>query len=73
MVAIEDLNERLNLHLPTDVDYATVGGLAFDALGRLPEPGDTVRSGGVEFTILEIADHSIRKLSLDLEPARVAS
>ncbi len=73
MVAIEDLNERLNLNLPTDVDYATVGGLAFDVLGRLPEPGDTVRAGGVEFTILEVADHSIRKLSLDLQPARVAS
>ena len=73
MVAIEDLNERLHLNLPTDVDYATIGGLAFDVLGRLPEPGDTVRAGGVEFTILEVADHSIRKLSLDLQPARVAS
>jgi CBS domain containing-hemolysin-like protein len=71
-VALEDLNERLHLNLPTDADYATVGGLAFDALGRLPEPGATFRADGVEFTILEVADHSIRKLSLDLQPAPVA-
>jgi CBS domain containing-hemolysin-like protein len=66
---IDELNERLNLNLPTDVDYETVGGLAFDALGRLPEPGATFRREGVEFRVLEVADHSIRKLSLDLQPA----
>ena len=39
---LEDLNERLGLHLPTDGDFQTVGGLAFHALGRLPEPGALV-------------------------------
>ncbi len=71
MVAVEDLNERLNLNLPTDGDFETVGGLAFDVLGRLPEPGATFRRDGVEFTILEVADHSIRRLSLDLQPVAV--
>ena len=70
-VSLEDLNERLRLHLPTDGDFETVGGLAFDALGRLPEPGARFRRDGVEFTILEVADHAIRRLSLDLKPAEV--
>ena len=66
---LEDLNERLDLHLPTDADYETVGGLAFDALGRLPEPGATFRRDKVEFTVLEVAEHSIRRLKIDVQPA----
>jgi len=68
-LSLEELNERLNLHLPTDADFLTVGGLAFHALGRLPQPGDSFRQDGVEFTVLEVADHSIRRLRLDLQPA----
>ena len=70
---LEDLNERLGLHLPTDGDFETVGGLAFDALGRLPEPGATFRRDGIEFTVLEVADHSIRKVRIDLQPAEAVS
>jgi CBS domain containing-hemolysin-like protein len=68
---IDELNERLGLHLPTDDDYSTVGGLAFNALGRLPEPGASFRRDGVGFTVLEVGDRSIRRLRLDLRPAAV--
>lgn len=66
---LELVNERLGLHLPTDVDYLTIGGLAFHALGRLPEPGASFRHDGVEFTVLAVADHSIRRVRIDLQPA----
>jgi CBS domain containing-hemolysin-like protein len=70
---LEDLNERLGLHLPTDGEVSTVGGYAFHALGRLPEPGATFRENGIAFTVLEVADRSIRKMRLDLDrPARPA-
>ena len=73
---VEALNERLGLHLPTDGEFLTVGGLAFHALGRVPEPGATFRADGVEFTVVDVADHRIRRLVLDLngaEPVRTAS
>ncbi len=66
---LEDLNDRLDLNLPTDGDFQTVGGLAFDAIGRVPEVGARFRSSGVEFTVLEVVDHAIRKLRLDLKPS----
>jgi len=66
---LEELNDRLGLKLPTDEDYNTVGGFAFNAFGRLPEPGESFRRDGVEFSVLEVADHSIRRLRLDLQPA----
>ncbi len=66
---LESLNERLNLRLPTDGDFLTVGGFAFHELGRLPEPGATFRHDGIEFQIVEVTDHSIRRVRLDLQPA----
>lgn len=66
---LEDLNERLDLNLPTDGDFTTVGGLAFDALGRVPKVGDQFRVGTVEITVLAVVDHAIRRLKLDLAPS----
>jgi CBS domain containing-hemolysin-like protein len=67
-VELEELNERLGLRLPTDGDFLTVGGLAFHALGRVPEPGATFRFSEVEFTVLEVVDHAIRRVRLELQP-----
>jgi magnesium and cobalt exporter, CNNM family len=65
-VPVEQLNDRLGLHLPTDGDFQTVGGYAFNALGRVPSAGESFKSDGVEFTVVEVVDHSIRKVQLDL-------
>lgn len=67
-MSLEDLNDRLDLDLPTDADYQTIGGFAFNALGRLPEPGVSFVDRGVEFTIVEVGDHSIRRIRIDLKP-----
>jgi CBS domain containing-hemolysin-like protein len=67
---IEELNDRLGLDLPTDEDYQTVGGLAFQEIGRVPEPGESFRKDGVEFIIREVEEHSIRKLEINLEPEK---
>jgi CBS domain containing-hemolysin-like protein len=65
---LEELNGRLGLRLPTDGDFLTVGGLAYHTLGRVPEPGATFRFEGVEFTVFEVVDHSIRRVRLELQP-----
>lgn len=66
---LEEINDRLGLRLPTDGDFQTLGGFAFNALGRLPVRGETFRSSGVEFTVLEVIDHAIRRVQLELVPA----
>ncbi len=70
---IEELNERLDLKLPTNGDFLTIGGFAFHELGRLPEPGASFRYDGVEFHVLSVADHSIRRVRIDLQPASKAA
>ena len=72
LVELEDVNERLGLHLPTDGDFSTLGGFAFNSIGRLPEPGDSFRHNGADFIVLEVAEHSIRRLRVDLDPQTVA-
>ncbi len=67
-VPLEEINDRLGLRLPTDGDFQTVGGFAFNALGRLPSKGESFRSDGVEFTVTEVKDHSIRRVQLELVP-----
>ncbi len=65
-VPLEEINDRLGIRLPTDGDFQTVGGFAFNALGRLPVKGERFRSDGVEFTVTEVGDHSIRRVQLEL-------
>jgi CBS domain containing-hemolysin-like protein len=69
---LDELNERLGLHLPTTGDFQTVGGFAFNALGHFPEPGASFRHEGVDFSVVEVSDHSIRRLRVNLEPEAVA-
>ncbi len=61
-LTLEELNERLDLELPTDAEFQTIGGLVFHELGRLPAKGDSVNACGVAFTVGEVSDHTIRRL-----------
>lgn len=63
-LSLEELNEALDLQLPTDGDFLTVGGLAQGSLGRVPAGGSRFTVGGVEFTVLGMAGHTVRRLLL---------
>ena len=67
-LTLEELNERLGLQLPTDGEFQTIGGLVFHELGRLPVKGDRVIAHGVAFTVVDVSDHTIRRLVIDLSP-----
>jgi len=65
-VPLGQVNHRLRLHLPTDGKFQTVGGYAFNELGRLPNPGEMFQADGVQFTILEVVERSIRRVLMEL-------
>lgn len=44
---IDDLSEELDMELP-DTEWDTVGGLVFNLLGHVPEPGEAVAFEGLE-------------------------
>jgi CBS domain containing-hemolysin-like protein len=68
-LSMESLNERLRLHLPTNGEFMTVGGLALHSLGRVPQPGDTFRADGIAFEVVDVQGHRIRRLVVDLQGA----
>ncbi len=58
----DTLAARIGLHLPEERDYATVAGLALDALKRIPEVGETFVSEGWKYEILDLDGRKIDKL-----------
>jgi len=65
-VSLGQINHRFRLHLPTDGQFQTMGGYAFNELGRLPKPGEMFQADGVQITILEVVERSIRRVLMEL-------
>jgi|SRR5208337_1171233 len=68
---VEDINERMNLDLPTDDSYETVGGLIIDRLGHLPQhPGEKVEigEGRVTLVVLQMHGRRIVKVKIVVRP-----
>ena len=63
LLRIEDLNEELGTDF-SDEDYDTVGGLVMHELGRLPRKGESLRFGGMRFTVLRADRRRIHSLRL---------
>ena len=73
---IDDLNDRLNLDLPEDEDYDTVGGFVFAELGHIPDPGESFEAHGIKVTVDEaertkVIAVTVEKLSLTAEQSAV--
>ena len=66
-MTIDDFNEAVGTRLPLR-GPRTLAGLAFDALGRRPEPGDVAHVDGVILRIEEVQDLRITRLRIELSP-----
>ncbi|MGD0080899.1 MAG: hemolysin family protein [Methanoregula sp.] len=69
---VEDINERMDLKLPTDEAYETIGGLIIDRLGHLPQhPGEKVEIGpaGVTLVVMQMHGRRIVKVKIVARPA----
>ncbi|MBN2537329.1 HlyC/CorC family transporter [candidate division WOR-3 bacterium] len=52
-----------------DVEEERLAGFVLEQLGRLPEPGDTVRIDGVEVVVREVAQNALEKALVRRAPA----
>ncbi|MDP2815373.1 MAG: hemolysin family protein [Rectinemataceae bacterium] len=66
-IDLDDLNKRLDLSLPED-DFDTLAGYVFDLFGRIPEPGESVRTGDLLFTIHTTEGHRITRVRILKKP-----
>ena len=63
-LSVEDLAEELNMELPEDEDYDTVGGMLLSCLRTIPEDGSRplVQVHGLELQAEKVEDHRIRSV-----------
>jgi CBS domain containing-hemolysin-like protein len=66
---VEDLNSELNLDLPVEESYETIGGLLIDRLGHIPHLGESVTLGdrGITLVVIQMRGHRILKVKLILD------
>lgn len=62
---IDRLNEKYDLNLPEE-DFETIGGLALDCFGTLPEENETAEKEGYKFTALKVENNRIELLLLEV-------
>lgn len=60
-VSIDELNELFDTEIESE-DFATVGGLVYARLGKIPGPGDEVRVDGLTISVLSTVGRRIKKV-----------
>ncbi|MBI4570756.1 MAG: HlyC/CorC family transporter, partial [Chloroflexi bacterium] len=69
-VSLDALNELFELEIEGE-DFDTVGGFVYHELGRMPAPGDEVRSDGVTMRVLSVLGRRIKKVRVTRALERV--
>ncbi|OFI07154.1 magnesium and cobalt efflux protein CorC [Clostridium acetireducens DSM 10703] len=66
LLSIDELNERLNLNLPTE-NFDTIGGFVIDLLGSIPENNeDEIVYENLKFKIESAEEKRIKKLTISV-------
>ena len=73
-VDLETLSETLNVPLPLDEEYDTLGGMVFSQLTAIPENGSTfeVTMHHLHIQVTKIADHRVEKALISKIPASIS-
>ncbi len=61
---IGDVNDALEIDLPDEEDYETVGGFVFSHLGYIPKTGESFTFNALSFTIMAAGPRSIKHLRI---------
>jgi CBS domain containing-hemolysin-like protein len=64
---VEDINETMDLALPIDESYETIGGLVIDRLGHIPQhPGEKVEidTGRITLVVMQMHGRRIVKVKI---------
>jgi CBS domain containing-hemolysin-like protein len=65
-VHVDEINERLELELPDDGDFDTIGGFVFSELGHVPVQGEDLKWKNVHITVLEATARRIERVRIEI-------
>ena len=69
---VDQINRVLDLDLPEDAGYETIGGFVSNTLGRIPQVGTTFDHGRARYTVLEAEPQRVKRVRIELLPQPVA-
>jgi len=61
---LEEINEELNLDLPTEEGVETIGGFLFGLFGSVPKQKEVAKYNGYEFIIEKIVERRIKQVRI---------
>lgn len=72
-VHIDDLNDTLDLEVPEDEDYDTLGGFVVATLGRIPVEGDAFEVDGIRYVVTEAERTKVKRVRIEKQGAGVGA
>jgi CBS domain containing-hemolysin-like protein len=66
-IDLDDVNQLTGAELTKETSE-TLAGFIYSQLGRIPNPGDRLRAGGLELTVEQVAGRRIRKVRASAAP-----
>jgi len=66
-IDIEDLNEKLDLDLPTEEDFESLGGFIFSQLGKIPQDKDSIQYKQYTFIVEKVQRQRIKKVRIVID------
>jgi CBS domain containing-hemolysin-like protein len=66
-VHVEEVNEALEIAIPDNGDYDTIGGFVFSTLGKIPAKGEEFTHGNVEFVVMDAEPRRINRLRIHVQ------
>lgn len=61
---IGDVNSELEIHLPEEEDYDTLGGFVFSHLGYIPKAGESFEYQDLKLTIVQAEPRRVRRVRI---------
>ncbi len=69
-MSVHDINEELNIQLPVNDEYDSIGGLIFHLLGRIPAVGELIPTDGADLRVHSASPNRIHTVHLVPQPAQ---
>ena len=66
-VHVDDVNEALEIAIPDNGDYDTIGGFVFTRLGRIPDQGEEFAHENVHFLVIDAEPRRINRLRIHVQ------
>ena len=65
---VDDLNDQLDIELPEDGDYETIGGFVFSRMGKIPKIGERFEHDNIGIDVIAAEPRRITRLRLSVLP-----